>query len=69
MTKKHASLDNHGYFMISIYLSKFILTMRRDTTNKPLLSYPKLHFSKGRPGSRCLPKEKKIYMKRKEKKQ
>ena len=21
MTKKHASLDNHGYFMISIYLS------------------------------------------------
>ena len=34
MTKKHASLDNHGYFMISIYLSKFILTMRREKYNK-----------------------------------
>ena len=34
MTKKHASLDNHGYFMISIYLSKFILTMQREKYNK-----------------------------------
>ena len=38
MTKKHASLDNHDYFMISVYFYKFILTMRREKYDKQVTS-------------------------------